>query len=141
MSNPNEDTIKKVMDWVSYADDDLRLAKNTLKTMKKDCPYHLVAYHAQQCAEKYLKAYLVYLCIDFPYTHDIFRLMELFGKDTQWIEEIQNAKDLTIYGISSRYPEESEKITKEEAEQAVIIASNVKNVMCKALADRNILIE
>jgi len=28
-------------------------------TMKTSVPYRLVAYHAQQCAEKCLKAYLV----------------------------------------------------------------------------------
>ena len=107
--------------------------------MKEDCPYHLVAYHAQQCVEKYIKAYLVYLCVDFPYTHDIFQLMQLLGKDEQWTKEIQNAKDLTIYGVSSRYPEENEKITKEEADQAVNIANNVKKVVRKALVDRGIL--
>jgi len=140
MKTPDQDVVKKVKDWVSYADDDLRLAKNTLETMKEDCPYHLVAYHAQQCAEKYLKAYLVYLCIDFPYTHDIFQLMQLFGKEAQWINKIQDAKELTIYGVSSRYPEENEKITKEESDQAVVIADNVKKVVRKALADKGIVI-
>jgi len=56
MSDPDQDVIMKVMQWMSYADDDLRLAKNTLETMKEKCPYRLVAYHAQQCVEKYLKA-------------------------------------------------------------------------------------
>ncbi|MEK7397590.1 MAG: HEPN domain-containing protein [Candidatus Poribacteria bacterium] len=89
MNIPDQDVLLKVMQWISYADDDLRLAKNTLETMKEDRPYHLVAYHAQQCVEKYLKAYLVYSCIDFPYTHDIFQLMQLFGKEAKWIEKIQ----------------------------------------------------
>lgn len=36
--------------------------------MESGCPYQLIAYHAhQQCAEKYLKAFLVYLRQDFPW--------------------------------------------------------------------------
>jgi hypothetical protein len=46
MNTPDRDILLKVMQWVSYADDDLRLAKNTLETMKEKCPHHLVAYHA-----------------------------------------------------------------------------------------------
>ena len=140
MNAPDQDVVRKVKDWISYADDDLRLAKNTLETMKEECPYNLVAYHAQQCVEKYLKAYLVYLCVDFPYTHDIFKLMQLFGVEAHWIEKIQNAKDLTIYGVSSRYPEENEQVTKEEAYQAVSIADNVKQVVRLALLDNGIVI-
>ena len=32
MNVPDQDVAKKVKDWVSYVDDDLRLAKNTLET-------------------------------------------------------------------------------------------------------------
>jgi HEPN domain-containing protein len=46
-----------------YGDDDLRLAKQAL--LMKSCPYKLAAFHAQQCAEKYLKAYLIDQGIDF----------------------------------------------------------------------------
>lgn len=140
MNIPDHDVSMKVMQWVAYADDDLRLAKNTLETMKEDCPYHLVAYHAQQCVEKYLKAYLVYSCIDFPYTHDIFQLIQLFGKKAKWIEKIQDAKDLTIYAVSARYPEEDDKVTKEEAYQAISVASNVKLVIRTALLDNGVVI-
>jgi HEPN domain-containing protein len=140
MNIPDQDVLLKVMQWVSYADDDLRLAKNTLETMKEDCPYHLVAYHAQQCVEKYLKAYLVYSCVDFPYTHDIFQLLQLFGKEEKWIEKIQDAKELTIYAVSARYPEENDKVTKKEAYQAISAANKVKLVIRTALLDSGVLI-
>ena len=35
MNAPDQDVAKKVKDWVSYADDDLRLAKNTLETSSR----------------------------------------------------------------------------------------------------------
>ena len=70
MSNRNADILKKVEQWLSFGAEDLRLARHGLK-MESGCPYRLIAYHAQQCVEKNLKAYLVYHGIDFPYTHNI----------------------------------------------------------------------
>jgi HEPN domain-containing protein len=49
---------RKVIQWLNYADEDIQLARHAL-TLSTGVPYRLVAYHAQQCAEKCLKAYLV----------------------------------------------------------------------------------
>ncbi len=65
----------KVNIWIAFAEEDLCMAQYAI-TMKNAVPYRLIAFHAQQCAEKYLKAYLVFKGVDFPYTHDIFRLLE-----------------------------------------------------------------
>jgi HEPN domain-containing protein len=78
MSKPDRDVLVKVRQWLEYADEDLRLARHGL-TLSTGCPYRLIAYHAQQCVEKYIKAYLVYHEIDFPYSHNIARLLELFS--------------------------------------------------------------
>ena len=67
---------RKVSQRAAYADEDLSLARHGL-TLESEVPYRLIAYHAQQCAEKYLKAYLVSRGVDFPYTHNIARLVEL----------------------------------------------------------------
>lgn len=76
MSVTETDIIKKVHQWVVYGDEDSGLAKHGLK-LAGNAPYRLIAYHAQQCTEKYPKAYLVYHRVDFPYTHNIARLLEL----------------------------------------------------------------
>lgn len=74
----NANAIKKsVKEWLRHADEDLRLAQHAFK-LKSAVPYKLIAYHAQQCAEKSLKAYLVYKHIDFPYTHNISVLLRCF---------------------------------------------------------------
>lgn len=65
MSDLKREVLRKVMQWLSFADEDLVLAKHGL-TLPSGCPYRLIAYHAQQCVEKHLKAYLVYRGIDFP---------------------------------------------------------------------------
>ena len=65
MTASREDVVVKVREWAAHADDDMRVAQHTL-TLHDACPYRLVAYHAQQCAEKYLKAFLVLRGVDFP---------------------------------------------------------------------------
>jgi HEPN domain-containing protein len=73
MKPPDSEILRKVIQWLEYGDEDLRLARHGL-TLTSGVPYRLIAYHAQQCAEKHLKAFLVYHEIDFPYTHNIGRL-------------------------------------------------------------------
>lgn len=122
----------KVKQWIRYGDEDLRLARHAL-TLSSSCPTRLIAYHAQQCAEKYLKAYLVFHRIDFPYTHNISRLLELCAEKAEWPETISNAEELTPFAITTRYPGEDERVTKKEALRAIEIATKVRKVIRNAL--------
>jgi len=95
------------------------------------------AYHAQQSAEKCLKSFLVFHNIDFPYTHDISRLLELCAKKTNWTQDIQDAEELTLYAITARYPEESEEVTAEDAHRAITIAEKVRKIIHGAFLDED----
>jgi len=86
------------------------------------------------------KAYLVYHDIDFPYTHDIQKLLNLCGSQ-KWIEKIKSAEEITPYAISARYPGMDEPVTEDEANHAMDIASNVKKAIRKVLADDGMTIE
>lgn len=55
--------------WVARAEEDYRLAQSALR--RKQPLLYGVCFHAQQCAEKYLKALLVSRGRDFPKTHDL----------------------------------------------------------------------
>jgi HEPN domain-containing protein len=132
MNPPNTEIFRKVKQWMIYGDEDLRLARHTL-TLLSACPYRLIAYHAQQCAEKYLKAYLVYHRIDFPYTHNISRLLELCEENSRWPEKIYEAEELTPFAITARYPGEDEKVTKKEALRAMDIATKVRQTVRRTL--------
>lgn len=123
--NPNEEIILKVKKWINYAEEDLHLAKHSL-TLESGCPFRLTAYHAQQCAEKYLKAFLVFHQIDFPYTHSITRLLEICSSLIN-INEFTEAEMLTPFAITARYPGEDEEVTKEEALEAIRMADLVKD--------------
>ncbi len=139
MSIHDQDHINKVLLWMSYADEDLNLANYAMK-MPGSRSYRLIAFHAQQCAEKYLKAYLVYLDIDFPYTHDIRKLLKLCG-NAIWIEKIQNAEELTPFAVTTRYPMLDEKVTENEAVEAVNLASIVRKTIRTALLDEGMTLE
>lgn len=128
MSADRNETARKAAQWINFADEDLRLARHALK-MRSSPPYRLIAYHAQQCAEKYLKAYLVYRCVDFPYTHSISRLLELSAEKAEWPKMLPDADELTPYAITTRYPGEDETVTKTEAIRAMEIASHVRTTV------------
>ena len=70
MSAPPE-VLSLVRQWVEKAEEDLLTAEHTL-TLEDDCPYGTVCFHAQQCAEKYLKALLTLHAIPFPKIYDLF---------------------------------------------------------------------
>ena len=124
---------RKVIQWLNYADEDLRLARHAL-TLATGVPYRLVAYHAQQCAEKSLKAYLVSHRIDFPYTHNISRLLELCDDRDRWGAALLDAEVLSVYAITTRYPGEDEEVTRDEALLAIELAETVKEVVGRELA-------
>lgn len=132
MSGNGEAVKKKVREWLLHADDDLRLARIAFK-LKTAVPYKLIAYHAQQCAEKYIKAYLVFKKIDFPFSHNISVLLELLPSSADWVTELQSAAGLSAYAITTRYPGK-DKVTKKEAVKAVALADTVRKTVAKALA-------
>jgi len=125
MPNPDPEIIKKVLQWLIFADEDLELASNALN-FSTSGPYRLIAYHAQQCAEKHLKAYLVFQNVDFPYTHNIRRLLQLCSQYATWPQSLENAKELTPYAVTTRYPGEDEEVTEEEASRSISLAKQVR---------------
>jgi len=118
------EVVRKIRQWVTYAEEDLRPAQHAMR-MVVPCPYRLVAYRAQQCAEKYLKGFLVAQGIDFPRTHNISVLLELADPKTGWLGSLAEAEQLTPYAVMTRYPGEEEPVTQTEASEAIQIAEVV----------------
>jgi len=124
MSAPPE-LIHVVRQWIYKADNDLLTAEHIL-TLRENCPFEAVCFHAQQCAEKYLKALLVSRSINFPKTHDFRILIRLVPADIKLVLDQERLFSLNRYVIDSRYPGDYEAFAREEAEQAVEIARKVK---------------
>ena len=125
MSEIEQEILKKVMQWLSLADEDLKLASHALG-LGAQSPYRLIAYHAQQCAEKCLKAFLVYHNVDFPYTHNIRRLLKFCAEHAEWTDTLKGAEELTPYAITARYPGEDEQVSEAEAKRAIELAWQVR---------------
>ncbi|MFN3308895.1 MAG: HEPN domain-containing protein [Anaerolineales bacterium] len=63
-------------EWVSKAEDDYIVALKMFRARKQPV-YDAVCYHAQQCAEKYLKAILQEHDVPIPKTHKLLDLLKL----------------------------------------------------------------
>jgi HEPN domain-containing protein len=61
--------------WVAIAEEDLAVAKYALR--RREVLTYVASFHAQQCAEKYLKAILVAKQMPFPKTHDFLMLSRI----------------------------------------------------------------
>ncbi len=57
--NTGGDSLAAVRVWVDSAEGDLTHAEHALGVPDSKCPFNTVCFHAQQCAEKYLKAGLI----------------------------------------------------------------------------------
>jgi HEPN domain-containing protein len=119
-------------EWMAKADNDLKTAAHTLK-LKDKCPTDTVCFHAQQCVEKYLKAFLVMLEIEFPRTHDVEILVSLIPKGVRLPLTVEEQRRLTEYATVMRYPGPYEPILLSEAKQAVKLARQIKQKIRKLL--------
>ena len=71
-------------------------------------PVRVLGFHAQQAVEKAIKAVLAGRSVDFPYTHDLERLMELVADSRFPIPPDGDALTaLTPFGVTLRYEGES----------------------------------
>ncbi len=119
---------KLVKQWAEKAESDYLVFQQLLK-MGEDCPYDAISYHAQQCAEKYFKARLVYLSINFPKTHDIGEIVKLFPPGSNIPLSIAEQEKLTDYAWMGRYPGDQETVTRLQAEEAASLAAKVRTAI------------
>ena len=67
-------------EWIAKAEGDFASAYREYRA-RKTPNYDSACFHAQQCIEKYLKAYLQEHDGSFGKTHDLVQLLELMPKD------------------------------------------------------------
>ena len=112
-------------EWVGKAESDFKTAEHLCQSGLDFLEG--TAFHSQQAAEKYLKAFLVWHQIEFHKTHDIETLLRLAAKADENIPAIlQDAVRLTPYGVEYRYPGDYPKVTRSDAERALQLAELVR---------------
>jgi HEPN domain-containing protein len=91
-----------------------------------------ICFHAQQAAEKFLKAFLVYHEVDFPRTHDVdFLLIECKKIDSKDFDI--DLGSLADFGVNIRYPDDFYVPDKEETILYRDIAHTIKKIVEKKI--------
>ena len=139
MTLPDPAVREKVKQWLSYADEDLRVARHSF-SIPYDPPFRAIAFHAQQCAEKTLNAHLVFHLVDFPYTHDLAELLEICASSAPWANQLLFARELTAYAVTVRYPGEDLEVEEQEARRAIEIAEKVRETVTRSLREEGLQI-
>jgi HEPN domain-containing protein len=94
-------------EWVGKAEGDFATVEREARA-RKNPNYDGVCFHAQQCAEKYLKALAVELDLPFLRTHDLVILLEqLLPVYPLWEVYRGDLAYLSEFAVSFRYPGES----------------------------------
>ena len=122
MSDPQRFPPDDPREWLNRARSDLLLAHaGGGEVYPED-----LCFHAQQAAEKAVKATLLMQNVRFPYTHDIAALLRLAAESGLTIPaDVQQSEALSAYAIAGRYPGVVETITPEEYQEAVRWAETV----------------
>lgn len=104
-------------EWIEKAEEDYWAAVSLLCQIEHPVP-NVVCFHCQQCAEKYLKAFLASHDVDIPKIHSLVTLSDMcsvlyaqFGLIAPQLEQLE------VYAVEFRYPGES--ATQEEAGEAM----------------------
>ena len=97
-------------EWLEFAEDDLQVAKVVVKALH----YKAAVYHAQQCAEKSLKGYLVFNNEPIKKTHDLRVLLGLcYVLDADFFDIETEATELNELDTEFRYPSQTTLILDE----------------------------
>ena len=108
-------------EWMDHARSDLRLAR--LAAGDEFVRREHACFHAQQAAEKAIKAVLLFRETAFPLTHDIEELLEISVKGGASLpDEVQEASLLTPYAVETRYPGFWSEITEADLSEAIRVA-------------------
>ena len=116
--------------WAARAEEDFVLARTALR--RKQPLASGACFHAQQCAEKYIKAMLISKGADFPKTHDLLLLNNLCSTKGILLEvNPRHLNTLSDYTVRTRYP--GNDPTVEDAREAIELAKLVRNFARKFL--------
>ncbi len=125
MKQPDEVKLEFVREWLQKAEMDFRTAMYLFDS-GEDFLIGTV-FHAQQAAEKYLKTFLVWRQIEFQKTHDLAMLLNLVAQvEIELAETLNEAVELTPYGVEYRYPGDYPEVTRRDAQRAINLIQLVR---------------
>lgn len=138
---PDPEAVAEVArSWLRRARSDLVTARKALAGRDELDPW-VASFHAQQAAEKYLKAALVVEQIRFPRTHELERLQTLLPAG--WaLPDREALAGLSRFAVAGRYPEDlfdaGPEPTWSDAEEAVRLAESIETDILTGARSRGI---
>jgi HEPN domain-containing protein len=127
MSDPAD-----VSAWVRKAEHDL-VAVDSISA-GTDPPWDIVVFHAQQAAEKFLKALLVSRDHQPPKIHELTRLLALcVSYAPELAAFLDDCEFLSPLAVRSRYPGDEPDTAREDAEKGVQIARRIQAAVLERL--------
>lgn len=119
MTDP--DLRREIAEWLRYARDDLEVADLVIEGGSVP---RAACFHAQQAAEKAIKACLLFLQEGVPRSHDLELLAGTLPEGWRLRENPSSLTDLSAWAVEPRYPGDLPDATEEQAEAAVEQARN-----------------
>jgi len=113
---------ESVGEWLRYAHSDLAIAE---APAKPGVLLEMLCFHAQQAAEKAIKAVLISRGLKPPKIHDIGALLDRLPADVPRTAEVEEARALTGYATISRYPWAGTRASEEQYREALGVARAV----------------
>ncbi len=118
--------------WLAKAENDLLNIRNNLYAAQ--VPWDTVCFHAQQAAEKHLKAFLVSCGKLAPRSHDLVALLALCVEAEPALGVLEaDCRRLTYYGTTSRYPDETYEPDEEDGRQAFAASLRIQQLILQHL--------
>jgi HEPN domain-containing protein len=111
--------------WAQKAEHDILDADNNIAA--EQTPWDMVCFHAQQAAEKYLKALLVARGELPPRIHDLDALLERCLAHDPTLSDLRaDCTDLASYAVEVRYPDDLFEMTESDGRRAIAAARRVQ---------------
>lgn len=115
----------EVKEWLVKADADLDTAKREVVVVESPS-YDAVCFHAQQCAEKYLKAVLLESGLRIPRIHDLETLLNhLMPLYPALSRVLHFARTLSAMAVEVRYPGMS--ADEDDASESIVAALAIRD--------------
>jgi HEPN domain-containing protein len=94
-------------EWVAKAEGDFATMEREARAAEQP-NFEAICFHAQQCAEKYLKARLSEAGIPFGRVHNLVALLQhVLDLEPSWESYREDLAYLSAFAVSIRYPGES----------------------------------
>ena len=111
--------------WLAKAANDVLNIENNLASER--IPWDTVCFHAQQAAEKTLKAFLILHGQPLSRTHDLVALLAACVALEPSLADLEpDCRDLTYFAVDARYPEQLFEADEQLARAMVAAMSRVR---------------